>query len=345
MAPRTPPAAAVTGVVGTTAQTKKMTLATYIGRTLGAFRILKWERAFLAEFERTRGDVALSIARGNGKTALVAALACAVVDPRGPLHGRGYEVVAAASSFTQGKQVFSDAVELLRPQIEAGTRAEWRVQDSANFALLEHRPSGARLRCIGSDPKRMMGLRPKLVIADELASWENAKIDKALSALRTSLGKVKGSRFMAIGTRPSHPGHPFQKMLDGIGVELAITYAADDADTVTLREIAKANPSMWAMPHLRLRIRDELTQAKRDPALMASFRSLRMNAGTSELAEAHALVPRHVGAHRIWRCRSTTPVRARDRSRGDGGDERRGRVFIAPRLARNHRHPAGAPRP
>ena len=266
-----------------------MTLATYIGRTLGAFRILKWQRSFLSEFERTRGDVALSLGRGSGKTALCSAIACAVVDPRGPLHGRGFEVVAAASSFTQGKLIFEDALDLLRPQIEKGGVGKggvWRVQDSANFALLEHRPSGARLRCIGSDPKRMMGLRPKLAIGDEISSWENAKIDKALSALRTSLGKVPGSRFVAIGTRPEDSSHPFQKMLDGIGVELAVTYAATDPDNVTWASIFQANPSLWAMPDLRLRIRDELKQAKLDPSLMAAFKSLRLNGGVSETVEA-----------------------------------------------------------
>ena len=271
-----------------------MTLHAYIGRTLGAFRVLKWESRFLSAFARTRGDVALSIARGNGKTTLVAALACAVLDPRGPLHGPGYEVLVAASSFSQGKVVFEDAVTLLRQQIDAGgigKAGSWRIQDSANFALLEHRPSGARLRCIGSDPKRMHGARPKLAIGDELAQWETAKIDKALAALKTSLGKMPGSRFLAIGTKPEDASHPFSKMLDGIGVELAITYACDDPDRVTWREIAKANPSMWAMPDLRLRIRDELAQAKRDPALMAAFKALRMNAGTSETTEAMLLSP------------------------------------------------------
>ena len=161
---------------------KQKTLSAYIGRTLGGFRPLRWQRKFLSAFEKTRGDVALSVARGNGKTKLVAALACSVIDPRGPLHGPGYEVLAAASSFSQGKLIFEDALELLRPQIEAGgigKSGDWRIQDSANFALLEHRPSGARLRCVGSDPQRMHGTRPKLAIGDELAQWETAKIDKA----------------------------------------------------------------------------------------------------------------------------------------------------------------------
>ena len=266
-----------------------LSLTQYIGLTIRAFRVLAWERAFLTAWQKTRGDSALSLARGQGKTALAAAICCAVVDPAGPLHGRNFEVVAAASSFSQARIIYEDVLSLLAPKIQAGgtgKRGEWRVQDSANRATLEHRPSGARVKCLGSDPRRMHGLRPKLVIADELAQWEPSRIHKALTALRTSLGKVPGSRLLAIGTRPDDDAHPFQRMLDGIGVSLAVTYAVDDPERLTWGEIAKANPSLRAFPDLRARIAVELADAKRDPSLLAGFVSLRMNAGTADTVEA-----------------------------------------------------------
>ena len=43
------------------------------------------------------------------------------------------------------------------------------------------------------------------------------------SALRTSLGKVTGSRMLAIGTRPAAGDHWFAKLLQRSGT----TYAAD----------------------------------------------------------------------------------------------------------------------
>ena len=46
-----------------------------------------------------RGDVALSVGRGNGKSALVAGIACATIDPGGPLRQRRAETVIVASSF------------------------------------------------------------------------------------------------------------------------------------------------------------------------------------------------------------------------------------------------------
>jgi predicted AAA+ superfamily ATPase len=52
-----------------------------------AFKVLPRERRFINGALKQSGDSALTVARGDGKSALVAALACAVVDPDGPLHG------------------------------------------------------------------------------------------------------------------------------------------------------------------------------------------------------------------------------------------------------------------
>ena len=146
------------------------------------FAVLPWERRFLrGAFGCGVSSAALSLARGNGKTALVAGIACGVVDPSGPMHGRRREVVVVASSFAQARIVFEDVVAMLRerlgklPGAGPGTRgaaAVWRLQDSVHTATLEHRETGARVRCIGSDPRRAHGLRPVLVLADEPADGQ-----------------------------------------------------------------------------------------------------------------------------------------------------------------------------
>ena len=56
------------------------------------FSVWPWERRFLMGTFAQPGNAALSIARGNGKSAFVAALAAAVVVPGGPLHGTRREV-------------------------------------------------------------------------------------------------------------------------------------------------------------------------------------------------------------------------------------------------------------
>ena len=167
-----------------------------------AFEVLPWEARFVRGAFRAPGPAALAVARGNGKTALVAGIAAAVVDPLGPLTGNRREAVAVASSFAQATTVFEDVLSFLRGKHDLGNRKIWRVQDSANRAVVEHRPSGARVRCIGSDPARAHGLRPFLVLADEPGQWDSAKSERMLAALRTGLGKMPGSKMITLGTRP-----------------------------------------------------------------------------------------------------------------------------------------------
>ena len=275
-----------------------MTLADYIGGLTvpqgpgvgDPFHVLPWERRFLRGFESTTGDVSMSLARGNGKSGLVAGIACAVADPDGPLHGPRFEAVVVASSFAQARIIYEDAQAILRDK-NGLERRDWRIQDSVNTALIQHRASGARIRCIGSDPRRAHGLRPRLVLADEPAQWPGSKSDKMHAALRTGLGKVPGSRLLAIGTRPASREHWFSKMLDG-GCAFTLCYAAAKGDPpLRWSTVRKANPSLSIMPDLAERIREEMRDAKRDPALLPGFEALRLNKGVSDVSESVLLSP------------------------------------------------------
>ena len=249
--------------------------------------VLPWEARFIRGAFRSKGDAALSVGRGNGKSALVAGIACAVADPAGPLHGRRREAVCVASSFGQGRIIFEDALAMLREKTGLPRRA-WRVQDSANTATIEHRDSGARIRCIGSDPKRAHGLRPALALLDEPAQWEAAKSEKMLAAIRTGLGKVPGSRLIALGTRPVGADHWFAKLL--VSAAYSQVHAAPvDAPPFALRTIRRANPSYDHLPSLRERLATERGEAKRDTALLASWRALRLNQGVED-AEVQVLL-------------------------------------------------------
>ena len=178
------------------------------------FRVLPWQRRFLRGFTDTDGDVALSISRGAGKSTLIAGLACATID--GPLMQRRAESVIVASSFTQGRIVYEHVLAFLRERgHDLDDRKAWRLQDSQNSATVEYRATGARVRCIGSDPARAHGLAPALVIADEPTQWPGSTSERMRAALVTSMGKLTASRFVALGTRPADRSHWFQAMLDG----------------------------------------------------------------------------------------------------------------------------------
>ena len=246
-------------------------------------KLLPWEKQFLKNtFRPGVGTAALSIGRANGKSSLVAAIGAACVD--GPLRVPRGEVVVCASSFTQARIVFEHTLAFLQPVIDLDKSA-FGVQDSTAVATIEHRETGARLRCIGSDPRRAHGLAPALVLFDEPAQFPPGTSDKMLSALLTAQGKIPGSRFVALGTLPDNPDHWFMKMCEG-GADYAQVYqcGADD-NPHSPRAWAKANPSMRYWPTLRKAIKDDSERGKKDLSLMPAFRALRLNMGVADNPE------------------------------------------------------------
>ena len=250
------------------------------GRLAGEpFAVLPWQARFCrGAFRPGVATAALTVGRGNGKTTLVAGIAAATLD--GPLAVERGETILCASSFEQSRIGFEHILAFLGPQLR--DRARWRVWDSAQLARVENRETGARVRCIASDPRRAHGLAPVLCLLDEPAQWPPATSERMLAALRTAAGKLPESRLVALGTRPADEGHWFAKLLAG-GADYAQSHAARRRDPPFWRRTwRKANPSLDALPDLEAAIRAEAVAAKRDPALLAAFEALRLNLGTSD---------------------------------------------------------------
>lgn len=259
------------------------------GRHAGQFfELLPWERRFLRGAFSQPDDAALTIARANGKSTFVSAIAAACVDVGGPLVEPGAESMLVASSFDQGLINFRHIQNFLRPTFEKH-EGRFRVQDSANRASIQDRETGAMLRVVGSDPRRLHGGAPKLLLLDELAQWPGTQIDAMLAALETSRGKIPGSKALWIGTQPDSTLHPFSKALSG-GVGYSQIHAAGKSDgPFQVRTWRKANPSWGHLPDLQGIIRQEAERAKRDPASLQTFRALRLNQGTSDKLESTLL--------------------------------------------------------
>ena len=153
----------------------------------------------------------LSVARGNGKTALLSAVACATLD--GPLMVPRSETLIVASSFGQATIAFEHVIAFMGDKLK--DRQRWRVWQSGQLARIADKDTGATVKCLGSDPKRAHGLAPSLVLADEPAQWPTSTGDRMLAALRTAAGKQPDSRFVALGTRPAAHDHWFSRMLAG----------------------------------------------------------------------------------------------------------------------------------
>ncbi|MDE0235879.1 MAG: hypothetical protein OXN95_01475 [bacterium] len=78
------------------------------------FELQPWEAHFCRGAFKDDGDAALSMARGNRKSALMAGIATATVDPLGTLTGSRFEAMPVASSFYLSLIIFEDALAFLR---------------------------------------------------------------------------------------------------------------------------------------------------------------------------------------------------------------------------------------
>ena len=201
----------------------------------------------------------------------------------GPLAVPGGMVLVVSASFAQAKTVFGDVVNYLRPIFEAEPE-RWRVLDSTSTAHIEDRLTGSALRCIGSDPARAHGYRSLYAILDEPNDWPPVWADKLYTSLRSGLGKLPGSRLIALGTRAG-AGHWFDRLCGGKADYCQVHSAKPDADVLDADAWLAGNPSLPFMPDLRQTVAKEAAAAAADPALVPSFRARRLNTGGGDTVE------------------------------------------------------------
>ncbi len=256
------------------------------------FPVLPWQSRFVTgAFRADVLDAALSLGRGNGKTTLCAGLLAATVDHGGPLNEANAESLLVASSFGQASIAFRHVLRMLAPTLEKH-RKDFRIRDSQNMATITNLSTGAMLRCVGSDPRRLHGAAPVLILGDELAQWPPNQIDRMLAALDTSRGKIPECRMLWIGTRPADADHPFEKMLVS-GADYRQVHAARKGKDAPFKLATwrRANPSLDALPDLKATLKREAGRAKKDADRLASFEALRLNMGTADVIESYVIGP------------------------------------------------------
>ena len=277
------------------------------------FRCLPYQRRFLRGAFRPRVIRAgCSLARGGGKTGLASALALDSIRPAGALHREGGETIVIASAFQQARLAFEAVLRSLELLGEAG---DYRIRDQQNLADIQHRKTRARLRVAGADNRRAHGWRVNLVIGDEPSQW-GPRGELLAAAIRTALGKRKGARAIFIGTRPASDSHFFARLLaeDDPSVYAQTHAAGPDDPPFAVKTWRKANPALsYGLPDIET-LRAEARLAKRDPAELATFRSLRLNQGTSEV-ESRMLID-----SLTWRAVETDELPPREGSCAYGVD-------------------------
>lgn len=271
------------------------------GEHKGAFlEVMPWQKKFCKAILKHR-IVALSMARGNAKTTTAAGIAAAALDPNGPLFVERGTIILVASATEQARVAFNHLLFFLRPILGANLddgrssrQGEWRILNSTHNREIEHRPTGTRLRVIGSDPKRAHGLAPSLVIADEPAKWQGKnRGEEMFIAIETAMMKHPEAKLLCIGTRPDDPRHWFSKLLATRSkTVMGMDYNAKRYKKIySVAAMKAANPSWDYMPTLRQYLKDFAAKAKVSKQIEVVWKALHLNLGTPEVMDRETLVP------------------------------------------------------
>lgn len=213
------------------------------------------------------------MARKNGKTALIAALALAHL--HGPEAIPNGEIYSAANDRKQAAQVFKFAAQIVRSDPEL--LRDLRVIDSTKVIYCPS--NGSRYEALSSETGTKHGLSPSMVIYDELAQ---AKKRDLFDVLDTAMGARFEPLFLTISTQSNDPEHILSKLIDdGLnGDDPSIVchlYAArEDCDLDDEEQWAAANPALGDFRD-REDLRQMVEKAKRLPAEEPKVRNLLLN--------------------------------------------------------------------
>ncbi len=262
------------------------------------FELLPWEIEFIKEL--CVADIsALTIARGNGKTALIAAIATTAITPGGALYEPMRDTILVSASLTQAKVCFKRILQHISKRIDEDRQAArsqkqknpWSVLDSTQKRSIGYLPDGTELHAIGCDPKLSHGFAAGLFIGDEPAQWSKGSDgEEMFNALKGALGKQEDARFVLLGTKAQDDMHWWSRLLKDETIDNRAIYAAekDDPD-FDIDVVRKANPSMDHIPSLKKQILDDLKRAQNGTEILF-WRAQRLNKGTPEVEKFGPIV-------------------------------------------------------
>ncbi len=220
--------------------------------------------------------------RKNGKTLMLAAYAVWRL-----LATDGHpEILLAASSDRQAQRLFEACANFVRKSVVLSNLV--RIRDHAGEIRRED-GEGAIYR-LSSDPGKLHGYNPSLVIIDELHTWTTPSLRRAYAALTTGGGARSAPQTFSIttaGEASMRKSSILGQIIDGavgmgeLKVEGALTVArhheagmivfnweADTADPFETEKIKAANPASWISEDFLLK------QAKNPELTTAQFLQL-----------------------------------------------------------------------
>ena len=240
-----------------------------------------FQKRFLHNATRPGIDTAaLSLPRGNGKSALAGYLAARVMNPDDSLFRPSTESVLCAASLEQARIVYRFA----RGDLEA--RGGYRFLDSNTRIGITHVATNTKLRVIGSNARTAFGLvNCPWVIADEPGAWEVKGGELLHDAIETAKGKPGSPlRVVYIGTlAPATTGWWHDLVDDGSrGSTFVMALRGDRKKWHKWSEIRRCNPLTAISADFRKKLLSERDDARKKPRLRARFLSYRLNVPSAD---------------------------------------------------------------
>lgn len=253
-----------------------------VGRPI---RLDQFQRDFIcAVYDNPNGTrrAILSIARKNGKSALIAAIVLAHVV--GPLARTNSQIVSGAQSRDQASLVFKLAVKMinLSPVMAKLVRVVPSTKTLIGLAR------NVEYRALAAEGKTAHGLSPVVVIFDELGQVRGAK-DAFVEALETAQGAYDDGLQIVISTQAPTDADMLSIWIDdAISSEdphtVCRVYSADDDAELTDRDQwAKANPALGSF-RSQVEMEQAADKAARMPSFESSFRNLYLNQRVNAVA-------------------------------------------------------------
>ena len=237
-------------------------------------------KAALAPFIDT---AALSLPRGNGKSALAGHILEKCLSPGDDLHVAGSEYLLCAASIEQARIVFRFIRAALEPT------GEYRFIDSVTRLGITHQPTNTRLRVLSSNGRTAFGIVGcPVLVADEGGSWETVGGGLMNDAIQTALGKPNSPmRVIYVGTLAPATGGWWHELIEG-GSRGSVHVQALQGDLATWDSwptIRKANPLVEVSADFRRKLLSERDAARADSRLKARFLSYRLNLPSADESE------------------------------------------------------------
>ena len=249
------------------------------GRIVGKpLKLMAFQRKFILDiYDNPKGTsrAYLSVARKNGKSALIAGILLAHIV--GPEARQNSQIISGARSRDQAALVFKLAEKMVR----LSPRLSKIIRIVPSQKMLIGLTMNVEYKAISAEAGTAHGLSPVLAILDEVGQVRGQQ-DAFIEAIETAQGAHDDPLLIAISTQAATDGDLFSIWLDDAKNAkdkriVSHVYTAPENCKVMDREAWKAaNPAMGVFRSLT-DIEDFAKQAARLPAKENSFRWLYLN--------------------------------------------------------------------